>query len=175
MGQLAQIILDNLYKLWPLRSIDADCQGVRFTGKHVALLPPGFHWFIPGLQRIEELAVAYQEIDCAIQTVETTDGISVSFSANCGYTVEDAAARRTKVHDFDSTLERMIRGHFADAVAENSYAGLMLKRKQLARSVKTELKKETSLWGVTIVRVRLTDFTRARPWRVFGLGAVGNN
>jgi hypothetical protein len=48
VGQLFQLVLDNLYKLWPVRIVDADEQGLRFKyGKHTSLLQPGVHWFVP--------------------------------------------------------------------------------------------------------------------------------
>jgi regulator of protease activity HflC (stomatin/prohibitin superfamily) len=168
VGQLAQLILDNLYKLWPVRLIDADCQGVRFTlGKFVKRLEPGPHLFFPGLQEIEEWSVAYQEIDCKTQSVDTTDGEPMTFSANVGYTIEDAKLMRTEVHNFDSTLERATRGILGDMVAECDLKSLRRSRKKLAADTLNALREETSGWGVTIHKVRLTDFTRAEQQRRF--------
>lgn len=168
MGQLLQIILDNLFKLWPIRVIDTDCQGVRFTlGDPAEKLEPGWYLHCPGLQKIEEWAVKYQELDCATQSVETRDGVSITFSANAGYTIEDAAKMRTEVHDFDSTLERSLRGCLAKAVAKMNHADLVEKREKIARWTLRSLRRETAAWGVTIKRVRWTDFTRSEQQRRF--------
>lgn len=168
MGQLFQAILDNLYKLWPYRIVDADCQGVRFTfGKKVEKLEAGGHWFFPGIQHVEEWAVKYQEIDCKVQSVETSCGEAVTFSANVGYTIEDVSLMRTEVHDFDLTLERATRGILGDMVAETDLKTLRTRRKKLAADVLKALKEETSGWGVTIRKVRMTDFTRAEQQRRF--------
>ena len=168
MGQLLQIVLDNLFKLWPVRIIDCDCQGVRFTlGNPGELLQPGWYLHCPGLQKIEEWSVEYQELDCATQSVETSDGVAVTFSANVGYTIEDAAAMRTKVQNFDGTLERSLRGCLAKAVARMEYGELSEKREKIARWTLRTLRRESAEWGVTIKRVRWTDFTRSEQQRRF--------
>lgn len=167
MGQLLQIVLDNLYKLWPVRIIDVDSQGVKLFPKGVKLLHPGVHWFIPGIQEIEHWTVSYQEIDCQLQSISTTDNISVTFSANCGYTVQDASLMRTKVQHFDSTLERALRSNLAEAVSNSEYVLTKRARKKLCSEALRALREETKEWGVTIEKVRLTDFVPAEQMRRF--------
>jgi regulator of protease activity HflC (stomatin/prohibitin superfamily) len=167
VGQLLQIVLDNLYKLWPVRIIDVDSQGVKFSPKKVEKLDPGVHWFIPGWQEIEHWTVVYQEIDCQLQSIATTDNISVTFSANCGYTVQDASLMRTKVQHFDATLERALRSNLAEAVSDSEYVLTKRKRKSLCNAALKALRDETKDWGVTIEKVRLTDFVPAEQQRRF--------
>lgn len=167
MGQFFQLILDNLFKLWPIRIIDVDSQGVKFSPKRVKVLYPGIHWFIPGFQQIEEWAVVYQEIDCQLQSIATIDNIFVTFSANCGYTINDASLMRSKVQHFDGTLERAVRSNLAEAVADSEYALTKRKRKSLCYAALKALREETKDWGVTIEKVRLTDFVPADQQRRF--------
>jgi regulator of protease activity HflC (stomatin/prohibitin superfamily) len=167
VGQLFQLVLDNLYKLWPVRIIDIDSQGVKFSPKKVEKLEPGVHWFIPGWQEIEHWTVVYQEIDCLLQSVATADNISVTFSANCGYTIQDAALMRTQVQHFDATLERALRSNLAEAVANSDYATTKVGRKRICSAALKALRKETEGWGVTIEKVRLTDFVPAEQQRRF--------
>lgn len=91
----------------------------------------------------------------------------MTFSANVGYTIEDAKLMRTEVHNFDSTLERATRGILGDMVAECDLKSLRRSRKKLAADTLNALRDETSGWGVTIHKVRLTDFTRAEQQRRF--------
>jgi regulator of protease activity HflC (stomatin/prohibitin superfamily) len=167
VGQLFQLVLDNLYKLWPVRIIDVDSQGVKFSPKKVEKLDPGVHWFIPGWQEIEHWTVSYQEIDCKLQSVATSDNISVTFSANCGYTVQDAALMRTQVQHFDSTLERALRSNLADAMADSEYAQTKRGRKKICSAALKALRAKTAEWGVTIENVTLTDFVAAEQQRRF--------
>lgn len=167
MGQLFQLILDNLYKIWPVRIIDIDSQGVKLSPKKVEKLDPGVHWFIPGWDEIEHWTVSYQEIDCMLQSVATSDNISVTFSANCGYTIQDASLMRTEVQHFDSTLERALRSNLAEAVADSEYVTTKRGRKKICYAALKALREETKNWGVTIEKVRLTDFVPAEQQRRF--------
>lgn len=167
MGQLLQIVLDNLFKLWPYRIIDIDCNGLRFVRKGTDILLPGGHWFFPGLQRIEEFSVVYQELDCLIQSIETKDGASVSFSANLGYVVTDIRKARCGLHHRDATLERALRGHLANVVADADFASSKRERKKLCTAAKAALKLEAEKWGVDVQIVRLTDFVKAQQQRRF--------
>ena len=93
--------------------------------------------------------------------------MSVTFSANCGFTIFDLALMRRSVHDLDTTLERALRGHLADAVANADFAVSKRERKKLCTAAKATLKKEAAEWGVTVENVRLTDFVRADQRRLF--------
>jgi regulator of protease activity HflC (stomatin/prohibitin superfamily) len=169
MANFLQAILDHLKALWPVRIIDADCQGVRFTiGKHVSLLQPGLHFFCPGLQEIEEVAVAYQEIDCSLQSMQTSDDLSVTFSANVGYEIKDAVKWRIKVHHFDGSIERAARGYLGDLINQTDYETIRSHTGEFGDQVRVMLQKKAKLWGVKIVSVHLADFVKARQYRFLG-------
>jgi regulator of protease activity HflC (stomatin/prohibitin superfamily) len=170
MGQLFQLIIDNLYKLWPVRIVDADEQGLRFRfGKHTDLLSPGTHWFVPGLMKIEKFCVTYQEIDCEVQTMDTADNMCVSFSANAGYIIRDVVKYRLGLHSADSTIERRLRGILGDLVEDSLYADLRKSRRKFADRAKKDLIKQCETWGVEVVNVSLTDFAKTKAYRLFGM------
>jgi regulator of protease activity HflC (stomatin/prohibitin superfamily) len=169
MGDFLRQILDHIKELWPIRVVDPDHQGVLFDrGRTAISLAPGYHWFIPGIQRIETIAVVYQELDCQLQTVETLDGIAVTFSANIGFEVRDAARARTAVHDVDATLERSARGALGKFVTERKWSDLTGHASELVSDARKAVADDAAGWGVKIVRVRLTDFARSRIYRVLG-------
>lgn len=170
MGQLFQLILDNLYKLWPVRIVDADEQGLRFKfGKQTCLLAPGVHWFVPGLMKIEKFCVTYQEIDCEVQTMDTSDNVCVSFSANTGFIIRDVVKYRLGLHSADSTIERRLRGILGDLVEDSAYADLRKARRKIADKAKRELIKQVQEWGVEVVNTSLTDFAKTKAYRLFGM------
>lgn len=169
MANFLQALLDHLKELWPIRIIDADCLGVRFTfGKHVAQLNPGLHFFCPGLQTIEEVAVVYQEIDCSLQSMQTSDDVAVTFSANVGYEIRDVVKWRTKVHHFDGSIERAARGHLGELINQTDYETIRTHTGDFGDEAKAKLQKQATAWGVRVKSVRLTDFVKARQYRFLG-------
>lgn len=169
MAGFLQTVLDNLHKIWPVRIIDADCQGVLFVlGRWTFLLSPGPYLFIPGLMRIEERVVVYQEMDCQLQSMVTKDNVETCFSGNVGYIIKDARKASTLVEDVDQTLERASRAHLADVVNQNNYDDIRKNIKKAGRIARNNLAREARVWGVDIVRVRFSDFVRCKQWRMFG-------
>lgn len=167
---ILQWLLERIHALWPIRIVDADEQGVKFSGgKTVILLVPGLHVFIPFYEKIEKVNVKYQEIDCQVQSLETIDGVSVTLSVNAGYTITDAVKWRTEVQHFDSTAERRIRGLIAPVVLGSPWLELrdVETITQLRRRVYRDLKKFGSLCGVRFHSVAITDLTRAKPIRLY--------
>jgi erythrocyte band 7 integral membrane protein len=169
MGQFLQLILDNLFKLWPVRIIDPNQQGVLFDrGRDVKLLKPGVHWFFPGVQHIEVFMVAYQGIDLGQQTIETRDGISVTFSANVSYTITDASKVAVEIYNFDSTLRNVARGLLAKLMNAHPHEEIHAKLPHIQRVMRRVLRKQFRNMGVRIEEVLLDEFVRARAIRHLG-------
>lgn len=178
MTDFLHALVQYLFEFWPIRIVDAAHQGVLLNGDGTATtLSPGLHWFVPGYQRVETWSVAYQEVDCELQTVETEDNVAVTFGANVGFIVDDAARLWTAVHDVGTTLERAARGYFGQLVASYSYEDLHETREDVVEQAQEALAELTKDWGITIVRVRFTDFVRTRNYRLFNghAGAATHN
>lgn len=169
MGQLVQIILDNLYAIWPIRIVDADEQAVRFSfGKHVKLCQPGTHFFCPGLQKVEKYNVVYQSLDCGLQALETRDGIAISISINLDYTITDAARLRLAYQNVDFTLINIARGIVGEFVLAHSYDELKAESDSMTGLIRSRLRNTFSGSGLKIKEVRRDVFTRARPYNLLG-------
>jgi regulator of protease activity HflC (stomatin/prohibitin superfamily) len=168
MGQFLQIILDFLREylvVW--RVVYKGQRGCRWTlGRYVKDLKPGFYFFIPILQNIETTASCYQEVDTLIQTFSTADNRSVSISANVGYTLYNAAKWFTEVYNFDSTIERAIRGHLFVMLHALEYDDIRTSLPALSALLRDAIHEQATEWGVRIKQVRLTDFVSAPTYRV---------
>jgi regulator of protease activity HflC (stomatin/prohibitin superfamily) len=98
----------------------------------------------------------------------TADGHAVTFSMNVGYTIQNALKMRTKVQDFDPTLERAARGHAAQVVNGSDLASLKEDIGLIVEETLKSLQGQTKEWGVKIKSVKLTDFVPAKQYRWFG-------
>lgn len=168
MGSFVQLILDNLYKLWPYRIIDADCQGLRLYRGGMKLLLPKGHWFIPGLHQIEEYNVVYQNVDCGEQSLTTRDRKNVTLSCNIGYRTIDLVKMRMGFQHFDGTLRNDARGIVYEVVTMHTYDELLADPEVIQKAILSRLRKELAGSGVRIDNAKLDQFVEARQYHVFG-------
>lgn len=168
MGEFLRILIDlSRDYLVPWTTVYAGQQGIRYTfGRWVKKLEPGFHLYVPVIQRIENTWVVYQEVDTLMQTFTTKDGHAVVVSANVGYRVRDAAKLHTQVYNFDGTVERAIRVHIFRVLHILTYEEARSGLSELEKEIRRALNEQTREWGVKIVRVGITDFVKARAYRV---------
>lgn len=123
MGDLFRQLAEWIKEFWPLRIIDAGNQGIKYKQDGTAIcLQPGSHWFIPKLQRIEEFACQYQNVDCGIQNLTTKDGVKVTISLNVAYSIQDLALLHTTYQHFDTTIVNDARCHAAEQVTQSDWA-----------------------------------------------------
>jgi regulator of protease activity HflC (stomatin/prohibitin superfamily) len=169
MGQLFQLILDNLYKLWPVRIIRAHEQGVLLGRKGDAkLLLPGWHLFCPGLHQLERKVVAYQMADCDLQSCTTKDGVEVTVSLNLGYEIRDLALMWVKYEHFDTSLINKARGHVLEVIMATDYEVLTAEPAAIARKILAAVREDVRGTGIKLVDARLDQFVKARQYRFLG-------
>lgn len=169
MGQLVQLILDNLYKLWPVRIIRANEQGVRLGHKGDAkLLLPGKHLFCPGLHQIERKVVSYQMTDCDLQSCTTKDGVEVTVSLNLGYEIRDLALMWVKYEHFDTSLINKARGHALEVIMATEHAVLSAEPAKIARAILAAVREDVRGTGIKLVDAQLDQFVKARQYRFLG-------
>jgi regulator of protease activity HflC (stomatin/prohibitin superfamily) len=174
MGQLLQLILDNLYKLWPVRIIRAHEQGVRLGRKGDAkLLSPGWHWFCPGVHHIERMVAAYQMVDCDLQTCTTRDAKEVTVSLNLGYRITDLALMWVGFQHFDTTLINKARGHVLEVIMATDYAVLCAEPAKIARTILSAVREDVRGSGVKVVDAQLDQFVKTRQYRILGTANTG--
>jgi Membrane protease subunits, stomatin/prohibitin homologs len=167
MGQLFQLILDNLHKLWPYRVVDADCQGIRLYRGGMTLLQPGGHWFCPGLQKVEEWTVVYQNIDCGDQRLTTKDNTKVTLSCNLGYRVADLVKMRMQFQHFDTSLRNVARGIVYEVVTTHTYAELVADPAMIQKALVKGCRKELEGTGVRVLDAKLDQFVETRMYSIF--------
>lgn len=167
MGWL-QLVFDKIEYLWPLRHIRSWERGVFMCcgWTYKKQLSPGVWPFIPWFMAIEVLPVVEDVIDLPTQSITTSDGRMVSFSANVSYEVTDVVALYTQVQDFGENLSRVAAGHLAMRVREWSWDELQEGQRKLESSLRDTLTTRVKGWGVRILETRLTDMVQAKQFRL---------
>lgn len=169
-------IIKRIAMLWPFVRVHEWERGLKMRyGRVVGVLEPGVHgawwWF----EEIEVDSVVEQTINLPTQSVTTSDGRGVTFSANIIFEVRDVRAKYTKVHEFEKSVNAVAMMHLARKVRRWTRDDLMLHQKALERSLRETLSTRAGKWGVTIVDVALTDLVESRMFRHYGDPLVGQS
>jgi regulator of protease activity HflC (stomatin/prohibitin superfamily) len=173
VGQLLQLVLDNLYSLWPIRIIDKGSQGVLWKHDGTArTLQPGTHFLIPKLWRIEEVDVQYQNIDTGTQGLTTKDGVAVSLSMNVGYSIADSAKLYTSFQHWDTSLVNKARGYLAEEVPLKTWNQLYKNPADVAATVLDRLQEDVGEENgcVLIEDVTVDQAVKSDAYRLFTTG-----
>lgn len=159
----------NIAALVPFKIVRSYQRAVRFwLGKPGKELGQGFWWTIPGLLTIEVVDVRDDTANLPTQSVTTSDGKSVTFSANVRFSITDAVAYVTTVQQFDFSLTNIAMSHLAKRVRDNTLSDLLAEQRQLESSLRDTMTTRAKRWGVTIHEVGLTDLTCAKTMRFYG-------
>lgn len=166
-------LLTRLAQLWPFERIRPWQRAVRttfvpFRGVRVVVLEPGIVralWFFDALDIRDVQEDTY---NLPTQSVTTKDDVAVSLSANFVYEIEDVRAAVCDVRQFDASLQDLAMVHLAERIRELTWDELRAGQDKLEQSLKGTLTTRAKRWGVTIIRVGLTDLVKARQFRHFG-------
>lgn len=164
MGEFFQRLLDKLHDFWPIRIIDAGCQGVlwRHNGT-VKRLAPGWHWFWPKLWNIDQVNVQYQNIDCGVQHLTTKDGKQISISLNVAYSIVDAALLRSTFYHFDTTIVNDARGHAAEIVVQTEWKEILSDPLGVQQEIEEAMQEDVGEGVVNIEKVTLDQLAAPKP------------
>ena len=166
-------IIANLKELllWfaPFRIIKVYERGVvlRWGIPH-RVMAPGFNLMIPfRVEHVEEVIVVEQTMDLMVQSITTTDDVSVTLSVNVVYCVTDPTLYHTAVSDFERSAEGYARIHLSQRARDKTWKELLADQKKLETSLEGTLSTRLAKWGAEVVSLGFTDLTRAKPFRMF--------
>ena len=163
MGDLFRQLAEWVKEFWPVRIIDAGNQGVLYRQDGTArCLQPGTHFFIPKLQRIEEFACQYQNVDCGIQNLTTKDGVNVTLSLNVAYSIQELALLHTTYQHFDTTVVNDARGHAAEQVTQSTWEEIIEDTLGFAEELQEALQDDVGE-VITVEKVTLDQIVRPIP------------
>lgn len=160
-------IWNFLLEFWPVRIIDAGAQGVKFRQNGSAeTLMPGWHLFIPKLQRIVEIECQYQNVDCGLQSLTTEDGTEVTISLNVGYEITDLSLMWVSFQHLDTSLKNMARGHAAEIFCSTDWEAVLQDPTAVQEEILDALKEDLQATGVHVTDVTLDQLSRVKTFRL---------
>lgn len=128
-------------------------------GKYRKFAQPGFHWIIPIIDQIYKINVTEIMIDAQPQEIITNDNLNASVDAQVYFKIKDDEDNVKKSQYNVNNVQRQI-VHLARTTLRNIIGTLTLKsanseRGKINSELHAVLIKETSTWGIDVVRTEL--------------------
>lgn len=128
-------------------------------GKYHKLAEPGFHWIIPGVDRLYRVNITEQMVDAEPQEIITNDNLNASVDAQVYFRVKsDENSVKGSTYDVNNYQYQIV--NLARTTLRNIIGTLTLKsanseRGRINKELHETLHNETKNWGIQIIRTEL--------------------
>jgi len=160
LGWLGKVF-DAILTLFPHREIiRITHKGVIFKGKRILVKGPGVHWYCPLWSEIVTYPVVRQSNNLPSQNLTTKDLIPVTVSGVVFYKIHNIEQALARQWDLEDNIKDIALGVIADCITGNEFEYINKSRNTLNGLITEELQKELRIYGVTIIKAKLTDFAK---------------
>jgi regulator of protease activity HflC (stomatin/prohibitin superfamily) len=139
---------------------------VETMGKYTKYAQPGFHWVIPGIQKLYLVNVTEQMFNAEPQVIITNDNLNATVDAQVYFKIKsDEESVKNSVYNVNNYRYQIV--NLARTTLRNIIGTLTLKsanseRGRINTDLHQTLKEETSKWGIDIVRTELKEIDPPR-------------
>ena len=152
------IIVIGILAISGLRLIYEYERGLVFTlGKYSHVKEPGLRWIIPIVQNLRKVDIRIRTLDIPRQEVMTKDNIPLSANAVVYFKVENVVDAIIKIEDFYYAVQQYTQAALRDVIGNYELDLVLSERDKISESIKKNVDKETTGWGVDIASIRLQE------------------
>jgi regulator of protease activity HflC (stomatin/prohibitin superfamily) len=148
--------------LWGIKIVRPTHRGlIERLGKYNRFAGPGFHWIIPGIEKMYRVNITETMIDAEPQEIITNDNLNARVDAQVYFRVkEDEASVKSSQYNVNRYQWQIV--NLARTTLRNIIGTMTLKSANSERGkINAELHRtlcdETSTWGIDIVRTELKE------------------
>lgn len=130
-------------------------------GKYSRFANPGFHWIIPGIERMFRVNITESMIDAEPQEIITNDNLNARVDAQVYFKVKnDEESVKNSIYNVNNYMYQIV--NLARTTLRNIIGTLTLKsanseRGKINAELHRTLLEETKSWGIEIVRTELKE------------------
>jgi regulator of protease activity HflC (stomatin/prohibitin superfamily) len=128
-------------------------------GKYRKLAQPGFHWIIPLVDKLYLVNITEQMVDAEPQEIITNDNLNASVDAQVYFRVksdEDSVKGSTyDVNNYQYQIVNLARTTLRNIIGTLTLKSANSERGKINMELHATLHKETSNWGIEIIRTEL--------------------
>ena len=134
---------------------------VERLGKYHKFANPGFHWIIPGIDRLFQINTTEQMIDAEPQEIITNDNLNAMVDAQIYYSVkpdeESVKSSQYHVNNVNNQIVNLARTTLRNIIGTLTLKSANSERGKINDELHKVFIKETSSWGIDIVRAELKE------------------
>jgi len=130
-------------------------------GKYHRFAPPGFHWIIPGIDRMIQVNTTEQMVNAEPQEIITNDNLNARVDAQVYFKVksdeESVKSSQYNVNNYQYQIVNLARTTLRNIIGTLTLKSANSERDKINNSLLETLARETRNWGMEIVRTELKE------------------
>jgi len=134
---------------------------VETLGKYSGCAKPGFHWIIPGIQKMYQVNITEQMVNAEPQEIITNDNLNARVDAQVYFKVkeDEESVKSSQYHVFNYQIQivNLARTTLRNIIGTMTLKSANSERSRINSDLLTTLVKETDRWGLEIVRTELKE------------------
>lgn len=134
----------------------------------LTLCGAGLHWFWPATTSFQIYPIEYQTDNLPSQTIETSDGKSISVGGMVTYTVPNLMLLLPRTHSAVKMVQVKVLAAIHEVICKMSWEQLTQEQRKgtLNTKLRNAAQKQLTEFGVKIEECMLTDLARSRVYRL---------
>lgn len=134
---------------------------VETMGKYTKYAQPGFHWVIPGIQRLYLVNITEQMFNAEPQVIITNDNLNATVDAQVYFKIkaDEESVKNSiyNVNDYKFQIVNLARTTLRNIIGTLTLKSANSERSRINTDLHQTLRDETSKWGIDIVRTELKE------------------
>jgi regulator of protease activity HflC (stomatin/prohibitin superfamily) len=130
-------------------------------GKYVRFAESGFHWIVPGIEKMFQINITEQMIDAEPQEIITNDNLNARVDAQVYFKVnedEDSVKKsQYGVNNYQWQIVNLARTTLRNIIGTMSLKSANSERSRINTELLKTLSNETAHWGIDVVRTELKE------------------
>ena len=130
-------------------------------GKYTKFATPGFHWIIPGIQRLYQINTTEQMVNAEPQVIITNDNLNATVDAQVYFKIntdeENVKNSIYNVNNYQVQIVALARTTLRNIIGTLSLRSANSERGRINNDLLATLKNETQSWGIDIMRTELKE------------------
>ena len=134
---------------------------IETMGKYTKFAQPGFHWLIPGIQKLYLVNITEQVFNAEPQVIITNDNLNATVDAQVYFRVksdeESVKSSQYNASNYTYQIVNLARTTLRNIIGTLTLKSANSERGRINNDLHVTLEEETQKWGIEIVRTELKE------------------